>query len=54
MSKATKAVAQYGLHGNEAKHCGICTMFRKPDQCTAVQGKVNANIGICKFFEKRK
>ena len=54
MEKATKAVADYSLHGNEPRHCGICTMFRKPDKCTAVKGWVNADIGICKFFEKRK
>ncbi len=54
MTKATKEDAQYALRGNEDRHCGVCTMFREPNRCTAVQGAVNADVGLCRYFEKRK
>lgn len=53
MAKASKEEARYSLHGTEEEHCGVCTMFRRPGLCTSVQGRVNADIGICKYFEKR-
>lgn len=53
MAKATKEEADYTRCGTEAAHCGICTMFRRPDSCTAVQGKISPE-GHCKYFEKRK
>jgi hypothetical protein len=38
-------------HGNE--RCGLCTMFRAPDECTDVAGKI-LRQGWCKIFNRRK
>lgn len=51
-AKLTKSAARYHL-GTNAEHCGICTMFRHPDSCTAVVGKIRW-MDTCKLFERRK
>ena len=33
--------------------CDDCTMFRKPDRCTLVIGKISPE-GVCKYFERKK
>lgn len=48
--KSTKAQAHY-RNGTEAEHCAICTMFRAPNACTAVQGKISPQV-LCDYFEK--
>lgn len=53
MEKATQTKAHYTRCGTEAKHCSICTMFRPPDQCTAVAGKISRD-GYCDYFKKRR
>lgn len=50
--KMTKGAARYRV-GTNAEHCGICTMFREPNSCTAVSGKIRW-MDTCKIFEKRK
>lgn len=50
--KATKQKANY-RNGTAKRHCGICSMFRKPDSCTAVEGKISP-AKLCDYFERRK
>ena len=50
-ARATKAAAHY-RDGAETKHCAICTMFRAPDTCTAVKGKISPQA-LCDYFEQR-
>jgi len=51
--KATKEEARYTRGGTEEKHCGVCTMFRAPDKCTAVEGTISRE-GYCDYFKKRR
>ena len=50
--KATKKTVHYTT-GRAQRRCGLCTMFRKPDKCTAVAGIVSAG-GVCDLFERKK
>lgn len=52
MPKLSKTNADYTVNGTNDEHCGICTMFRRPDECTAVAGSIRAS-GWCKLFEKK-
>ena len=52
MAKLSKTDADYTTSGTNAEHCGICTMFRRPDECTAVAGTVRPS-GWCRLFEKK-
>lgn len=47
--KSTKAAAHYRA-GTETKRCAICSMFRAPDTCTAVEGQISARA-LCDYFE---
>lgn len=49
--KASKDEADY-RPGNVNEHCGICTMFRPPHTCTAVQGRVSFG-GLCDYFKRK-
>lgn len=42
---------QYTPHDKE--RCGECVMFRAPDECTDVAGKIVRN-GWCKIFARKK
>jgi len=48
-AKMTKGEVKYRL-GTPTDHCGICTMFREPDQCTAVEGEIGRHM-VCDLFE---
>lgn len=48
--KATKADADY-IDNADAEFCRDCTMFRKPNQCTAVEGDISRG-GHCRFFDR--
>jgi len=50
-NKASKEEANY-RQGYAEKHCEICTMFRKPDQCTAVKGKISPTA-LCDYFKRK-
>jgi hypothetical protein len=52
MAKVSKQEASYG-GGNPMRNCGICTMYRTPDSCSAVEGEVSP-YGYCKLFKVRK
>lgn len=49
--KVTKAEAHY-RNGTEAQRCAICSMFRAPDACTAVKGKISPQA-LCDYFERK-
>jgi 8-oxo-dGTP pyrophosphatase MutT (NUDIX family) len=49
--KVTKARAQYTDNGGLLP-CKLCTMFRKPDRCTAVAGKISP-LGHCRFYRPK-
>ena len=51
-TKASKAEAAYQDRGNGHKRCARCEMFRAPDQCTAVEGRISPQ-GWCRFYEQR-
>jgi hypothetical protein len=48
-AKADKASVNY-RPGTPKEHCGICTMFQKPNRCTAVAGDIEASK-LCDLFE---
>lgn len=50
--KASKEKVHYRV-GTRTEHCGHCTMFRTPDSCTAVSGKIRW-MDTCDLFEKVK
>lgn len=50
--KSTKSEANYRL-GTKKEKCAICTMFRSPDSCTAVQGSIRPQ-DTCDYFESSK
>jgi hypothetical protein len=43
---------QYRDHPNGRERCGLCTMFRPPDECTSVAGQIQAR-GWCKIFDAK-
>ena len=54
MTKATQAEARYIPRSRKPdERCAICTMFRAPQSCTAVEGKIAA-AGWCRYFERKK
>lgn len=53
MPKLTKKAANYRADGSPQKHCAICTMFRKGNVCTSVQGYI-APDAVCKLFKRKK
>lgn len=52
MAKVTKASVNY-REGKPARRCGICTMFRAPSGCTAVEGEIAAK-DVCDLFERKR
>lgn len=52
MSKQTKQQVNY-RPAERNKRCGLCTMFRKPNGCTAVQGPVDPAHGLCDLFNRK-
>lgn len=48
--KATKSEAHY-RKGSPSKHCGLCTMFRPPHDCTAVDGTIEPT-DVCDYFKR--
>ena len=48
--KLTKASANY-RQGEPNRKCGICSMFERPDGCSAVAGHI-APQGLCDLFER--
>lgn len=50
-AKAPKATAHYRL-GSNTTRCLLCTMFRSPDSCTAVTGKISPK-GLCNYFKRK-
>lgn len=42
----------YQQHPSGTERCGLCTMFRPPRRCTAVEGFVQ-RYGWCKIFERK-
>ena len=50
--KASKAEANY-RKGSANKRCELCTMFRPPQDCTAVKGDISRN-GVCDYFRRRQ
>lgn len=51
--KVSKATAHYRMSTNPKRKCEICTMFRPPHDCTAVEGEISAQ-GVCDYFERKK
>ncbi len=50
--KKTKASVHY-RDGSRNKRCGLCTMFRSPHLCTAVQGMISPGK-LCDLFEPKQ
>jgi hypothetical protein len=51
--RKVKGEVKYQDHPKKDDYCELCTMFKKPDQCTAVIGKIDPK-GWCKLFEADK
>ena len=50
--KVSKRSVGYGW-GVEYRRCALCTMWRPPESCTLVAGKIEAS-GVCDKFERAK
>lgn len=50
--KVSKATAHYRMSTNSNRKCEICTMFRPPHDCTAVEGEISP-AGVCDYFERK-
>ena len=48
--KASKATAKYQNEPKENEKCSNCNMWRPPNGCTAVKGKI-APDGWCKWHQ---
>lgn len=54
MAKMSQPEAEYVAASQvENARCSLCTMFRAPNRCTAVDGAI-APGGWCKLFERRR
>jgi hypothetical protein len=52
--KATKAEANYRRPAPARdRRCAVCTMFRPPESCTAVEGRISREA-TCKYFEAKR
>jgi len=51
--KASKATAKYRNEPKENQKCSNCTMWRPPNACTSVKGKISPE-GWCKWYKKVK
>ena len=43
---------RYQYHPQGKERCGLCVMFRPPDECTDVSGKI-VRSGWCKIFSAK-
>ena len=50
-AKATKASVHY-RGGVKDRRCGVCTMYVKPNGCTAVRGSISPHA-LCDLFERK-
>jgi hypothetical protein len=50
--KSSKVEANYRDRPSGANSCAVCTMFRPPSSCTAVEGAVQPT-GWCRYFEAK-
>lgn len=51
--KLSKAYAKYRDNPNGQQCCRKCTMFRQPQSCTTVNGKI-LPTGWCTYYEPKK
>ena len=51
--KVSKATAHYRMSVKPNRKCALCTMFRPPHDCTAVEGEISAQA-VCDYFERKK
>ena len=49
--KVTKTEAHY-RGGNSNRKCAVCTMFERPNGCSAVRGQISP-LGLCDMFERK-
>jgi hypothetical protein len=52
MSKEPKAKVHY-RDGAPRRRCGLCTMFRPPQSCTAVEGDISPHK-VCDLFKRKR
>ncbi len=53
MAELSKTDANYISHTvTRGEKCADCSMFREPDSCTLVKGKI-AKVGHCRYWEKK-
>jgi hypothetical protein len=50
---ASKSYASYQTEPKGDQQCDKCTMWRTPDRCSLVDGKISPQ-GWCKYFEAKK
>lgn len=50
-AKHSKAEAGYVAHIVKGQRCINCTMWRSPNKCSAVLGKISPD-GWCKWFKR--
>ena len=53
IAKTSKATAEYRPWPKGWAWCGRCTMFVKPDTCTAVEGKIQSQ-GYCNLYRRKE
>lgn len=51
--RKTKGAVKYQDHPKKENYCSLCTMWKKPNQCTAVIGKIDPS-GWCMLFKADK
>ena len=51
-AKLSKAAADY-RQGEPNRRCGLCTMFERPNGCTAVKGEISPKA-LCDLFEVKR
>jgi len=51
--RKTKGAVKYQDHPKKDNYCELCTMWKKPNQCTAVIGNIDPK-GWCNIFEADK
>jgi len=51
--KHSKEEAEYQGRPHNGQICQKCTMFRAPNQCTAVSGSISPR-GWCKWYKRSK
>lgn len=51
--KDSKVVAKYQDHAHQGQKCQHCTMWRPPNQCSAVKGIISPN-GWCSYYKRSK